>query len=316
MNQQRIKLFQSIQNLAEELGLKCYLVGGYLRDQLHGMVSQDLDFSLSTGLLDFLPKLAEDLDSELIIYPEFLTASIKLNAKFQKLLEITNLDFCQFRQENYLRSGQMPKISSGDLITDLARRDFTINSLAIELSEYLEIFSKNLPLKDLRRLIIDQHAGITDLDHKSIRVLHDKSFLDDPTRIFRAVRYKIILNGDYHTKTKALLMIALQQNVLQSIASYRISNELLIMSKSSLANQMFIELIQLGVFDNLFGTLGTTQRDLIEKLQQLPVELDSEDTLTNLLIIVVGAYHAEAKLKSLGLKNKIAKKILTQINHV
>ncbi len=310
----RTKLLETIAQLASQLEIKCYLVGGYLRDQLRGVDSFDLDFSVSDRLPELLESLAKQLNSEYRYYPEFLTASVKLNPIWKQDIQMSNLDFCEFRQEVYPVAGSLPKISSGSFESDLMRRDFTINTLAVELSLYLKFLENKSSFACLEQILINLHGGIRDLDQGTIATLHSKSFWDDPTRIFRAARYKTLISGSYQRATREQLTQALGEQVLESMESYRIAGELLKIAESPLSQETFIELSQIGVFAAIWKSSTVIDSALLSKsLKHVLLGNDLEENLINLLTPIVSAYQANNHLKSLGLKNRIAKQILERI---
>lgn len=141
-----------------------YLVGGAVRDLLLGRGRTDIDLVVEGDAVG----LAERLGAEATAHERFGTAKVKLNGH--------EVDIAGARSESYPRPGALPVVAAGaDLAADLGRRDFTINAMAI-------------PLHGEPRLI-DPHGGEADLATRRLRVLHDDSFVDDPTRALRAARY-------------------------------------------------------------------------------------------------------------------------------
>ncbi len=141
-----------------------YLVGGAVRDLLLGRGRADIDLVVEGDAA----ALAERLGAEVTAHERFGTAKVKLNGH--------EVDIAGARSESYPQPGALPVVERGaDLAADLRRRDFTINAMAI-------------PLRGEPRLI-DPHGGEADLAMRQLRVLHDGSFVDDPTRALRAARY-------------------------------------------------------------------------------------------------------------------------------
>ena len=141
-----------------------YLVGGAVRDLLLGHGRADTDLVVEGDAT----ALAERLGAEATVHERFGTATVQLNGH--------EIDIAGARSESYPRPGALPVVEPGaDLAADLRRRDFTINAMAI-------------PLRGEPRLI-DPHGGEADLAARQLRILHDDSFLDDPTRAIRAARY-------------------------------------------------------------------------------------------------------------------------------
>ena len=135
-------------------------------------------------------------------YPAFKTATVLLP-------DGSLVDFATARKETYVRGGAFPAVKPSGIKDDLCRRDFTINAMAIAINP--EDWGK----------LIDPFKGRDDLLSKKIRVLHEKSFLDDPTRILRAARFKARLGFGMETKTLKLLKSAIKIKVLDTIKPQR-----------------------------------------------------------------------------------------------
>jgi tRNA nucleotidyltransferase (CCA-adding enzyme) len=144
-------------------GLPVYVVGGAVRDLLLGRDRADIDLVVEGDLAE----LAERLGGESVSHDRFATAKVALPE--------LELDLASARAESYPRPGALPEVREATLGEDLARRDFTINAMAIPLHRDPEL--------------IDPHEGRADLESGLIRVLHPGSFVDDPTRALRAARY-------------------------------------------------------------------------------------------------------------------------------
>ena len=161
-------LLGQVQRLADEAGVSAYLVGGPVRDELLGLPLKDLDVSVVGDALALAARLADVVGGRLIVHHRFGTATV--------LAQGATVDLVTARRETYRRPGSLPDVQPGSITDDLARRDFTINAMAIPLSGNLG-------------QLVDPHGGQDDLRAGVIRVLHHRSFSDDPTRIVRAARY-------------------------------------------------------------------------------------------------------------------------------
>jgi tRNA nucleotidyltransferase (CCA-adding enzyme) len=160
-------------------GLRAYLVGGAVRDLLLGRPRADIDVAVEGEL----GELARRLGGEVRGYSRFATATVRVDG-----LEV---DLATARSEAYPRPGALPQVRPASLVDDLARRDFTINAMA-------------LPLGD-RPELIDPHGGLADLERGWLRVLHPGSFADDPTRALRAARYAARYRFALEPETERLL---------------------------------------------------------------------------------------------------------------
>ena len=165
-----------------------FLVGGVVRDLCLGQRNLDLDFVAEGDAIAFAESLARRYGGSIQIHRSFGTAKWRLDegAAAGLSLELDRipaaLDFARARSETYDHPAALPKVCASDIARDLKRRDFTVNTLALQLS----------PMKRAGRLI-DAFDGVKDLQRRQIRVLHDQSFVDDPTRILRALRYGLRL---------------------------------------------------------------------------------------------------------------------------
>jgi tRNA nucleotidyltransferase (CCA-adding enzyme) len=184
--------------------LELYMVGGVVRDLLLGLPNIDLDLVVEGDATSLARELAEKAGGKLTVHTRFGTAKLKL--------EGWSLDMATARAEEYTRPGALPAVRPGTLADDLFRRDFTINAMAICLSptRYGEL--------------IDLYGGRKDLENKLIRVLHDRSFIDDATRIWRTARYEQRLGFRIEPHTLSLLKGSL--SYLDSVSGDRIRHEL------------------------------------------------------------------------------------------
>lgn len=184
-----------------------YLVGGAVRDLLRGAAAVDLDLAVEGDGPATAAELAARLGGEAIAHERFGTARVRSGA--------ATFDLAATRRERYSRPGTLPEVEPAGLEEDLARRDFTVNAMAIALSG----------VKAGR--LHDPHAGRRDLADASIRVLHDASFRDDPTRLLRAVRYAARLGGALELRTEELAREAAAADALRNVSGPRVRDELI-----------------------------------------------------------------------------------------
>jgi len=171
--------------LALEQGLILYLVGGTVRDLLLGLPNLDLDLVVEGDAPSLARRLAELTGGSVKTHPRFGTATVRHGK--------TAIDIATARSETYSRPGALPAVKPGTLDDDLYRRDLTINAIAANLA----------PLRFGE--LVDPHGGKADLDSGLLRVLHGNSFRDDPTRIWRAIRYEQRLGFNLEPNTEHLL---------------------------------------------------------------------------------------------------------------
>src|SRR3954470_11274644 len=182
-----------------------YLVGGAVRDALRHATPVDLDLALEGDAGEVARTLASRLGGTAVEWERFGTAEVR--APSLPLLNVATA-----RRETYSAPGALPEVEPASIEEDLARRDFTINAMAMRLPD---------------GEILDPHGGRADLDAGVIRVLHDRSFVDDPTRLLRALRYEARLGAwlDPHSEQRARAAIA--TGALDTVSGKRIRDELL-----------------------------------------------------------------------------------------
>jgi len=193
--------------LAYSMGWSVFIVGGFVRDLLLGNENFDIDLVIEGDGILYAEKLSEELGANLTIHRDFGTATLNLSENFK-------LDIATSRREFYPRPASLPHVKPAPLKEDLFRRDFTVNAMAISINP-----------SDFGRLI-DFFGGRRDLRERKVRVLHVRSFIDDPTRIFRAIRFEQRYNFCIEKITERLIKLALREGVFQLLSGKRIKEEL------------------------------------------------------------------------------------------
>jgi tRNA nucleotidyltransferase (CCA-adding enzyme) len=191
--------------VASDLSQPLYLVGGAVRDLAMDKPYRDLDLVLEGDALNYAIRLGKLLGTAVTTHPEFGTASIRT--------KYFPIDIASARAESYPYPGSLPKVYPSNIESDLNRRDFTINCMAIRI----------YPNPDYS--LIDPFNGLKDLKQGILRVLHSQSFSDDATRIMRAARYAGRLGMSLEPATHQMLIRDLP--LLASISSDRLRRELL-----------------------------------------------------------------------------------------
>ncbi len=190
-----------------------YLVGGFVRDLLLGVKNLDLDIVVEGDGIKFAEDFAGRLKAKLTRHTRFGTATILFNKPHLKI------DIASSRREFYPEPAHLPLVTGGALKDDLFRRDFSINAMAISIS--YDNFGK----------LLDLFGGKADLDNKKIRILHNLSFMDDPTRILRAIRFEKRYNFRIEPKTLKLIKEAIKLKMLENVEPQRIRDELILTLK-------------------------------------------------------------------------------------
>ncbi len=215
-----------------------YIVGGSVRDLLLGRPIKDLDLVVEGDATQVASELGERHGGKVTVHPRFGTATINLQGR--------RIDLATARKETYFRPGALPEVVPSSLEDDLARRDFSINAMAICLAG------------TRKGGLIDLHDGRKDLEAGYIRVLHDDSFSDDPTRMLRALRYEGRLDFSMEEYTFRLLEEAVQEKKLTSITGDRIRRELELIFLEEEPVRTLIRARELGVLDTIYHPMGRT----------------------------------------------------------
>ena len=218
--------------LAAEMGFHAYAVGGMVRDLLLGSHHFDLDIVIEGDGIRFAGNFADCLHAKIKCHERFGTASITLPDHLR-------VDIATARTEFYERPAMLPKVTPGSIRDDMHRRDFTINAMAVSLMP--EGFGH----------LLDYFHGVRDLRERHIRVLHEQSFMDDPTRIFRAVRFETRLGFRMVRSTEQLLVEALSGFILSKLEDYRIAIELRLILEEPDPATPLKRLAELGIIDVL-----------------------------------------------------------------
>ncbi len=243
-----------IREIAVEKDLRPYLVGGPVRDLLLNRTVIDIDITLEEGSSTLARALAKRVDGRLRSFPQFLTYRVTA-------AEFPEIDIATARKERYRAPGSLPMVTAGRLKDDLLRRDFSANALALGL---------------LDETLHDPANGERDIADRLIRVLHDQSFIDDPTRIFRAVRLATRLGFAIEPHTADLMRDAIDSGALRTVSRERLWREVFLAMDEQDAPAVLTALRDAGALDVLLGRRRTP--DLREKLEAVRgvIERDSD----------------------------------------
>jgi tRNA nucleotidyltransferase (CCA-adding enzyme) len=213
-------------------GWHAYLVGGIVRDIAIGYRNTDLDLMIEGDAERVARRFADQTRGRFLKPTEFGTCKVETD-------DLGTLDFAAARTETYRRPGALPEVACCETERDLWRRDFTINALAISLAPgtYGEV--------------TDPCGGIDDLRLGRLRVMHDASFLDDPTRILRGVRFAARYGYRFEAHTLQLLRSCLASGCLKTISGKRVSRELLLLCREPRARDGLRMLEDLGILASL-----------------------------------------------------------------
>jgi tRNA nucleotidyltransferase (CCA-adding enzyme) len=242
-----------------------YLVGGAVRDLMRGGAPTDLDLVV-TGDLD---GVADRIGGVGVRHDRFGTAGGELDGH--------RYDIARARRESYAEPGALPDVSPADVQDDLARRDFTVNAIALGV------------LGPARGRLLAFGSAIEDLDAGQLRVLHDASFDDDPTRLVRLSRYRARLGFTVEPHTLELAAAAIAARVLDTVSGSRLGAELCLLTREEDPVAAFIALRELGLDTAIQPGFGLSDPDLARRGLALLPEDGSPGTL------VLGAAMAELR---------------------
>ncbi len=228
-----VSLLRAAGDLAWARGWNLYLVGGAVRDLFLARPNLDLDLVLEGDAIALARKLAENRGGEVVAHPRFGTA------KFRQ--QRISLDLATARSESYARPGALPVVSPGTIGEDLLRRDFSVNALAVHLD----------PIHF--GALLDPYGGRDDLERGLIRVLHEKSFSDDPTRILRALRYEQRLG--FHLEQNTEQLMRRDAAVMDEVSGERLWHELELILKEECPERVLSRADELGVLQNIHPSL-------------------------------------------------------------
>ena len=242
---------------ANDLGYSLYVVGGFVRDLLLGHPTLDLDLVVEGDALRTARRLAEKTGGYVRSHARFGTAKVILSGDLPPGVP-PSLDFVTARTEFYESPTMLPEVERSSIKQDLYRRDFTINTMAICLD------------RDRYGELLDHYGGLRDLEEKRIRVLHNLSFVEDPTRILRAVRFEQRLGFSIELRTLRLMEDA--TDLLGHVSGERLRNELFLILGEEIPERSLQRLDQMGVLERIHSTLRLTG-DAAERFVRLRQQL-------------------------------------------
>lgn len=235
---------ETTRRFAESEGLFLYIAGGPVRDFLLRREVKDLDLVLEGDWERILEKILEVTGAKLLMKSQFLTFKVRVGA--------ITIDLATSRKEYYSEPAVLPQVYPAGFEEDIRRRDFTINALVYGLTG------------PYRERIIDLVGGIYDLDKGLIRPLHEKSFVDDPTRILRGIRYKVRFSFNYTEEFFRALESAKRIDSPLKLSPSRLSQELLNFIKKEPFQLLYVGVKELKR-NEILKLFGLKDRNFIER---------------------------------------------------
>ncbi len=296
-------LLKQIGNFAEHYGTKAFAVGGFVRDLLLEKQNLDIDIVVLDDAIPFARAISKELNCEYKIFDRFHTARI--------YLEDLKLDFSSARIEHYSDPGALPQIEFAGLSSDLYRRDFSINALALDLSP-----DRFLQLKDF-------FGGHADLKEKKVRTLHSFSFLEDPTRLFRALRFANRFHFDLEKDTRRSFELAIKKDAVKKLSLKRIGAEISRCLQEDQPHKLIEELFNFNLLQYLHPKLSDTSilpsryrliPGFLRRFAILDEEIDRETILWTGLLSLLKKEEINEILEKIGTTTERKRKILQSID--
>jgi tRNA nucleotidyltransferase (CCA-adding enzyme) len=238
--------------IASRLDVKVYAVGGFVRDLIIGQENLDIDLTVEGDGILFAEEFCREHRCRMKSHHKFGTAVIMMN-------DGRKIDVASTRLEYYESPGVLPIVERSSLRMDLYRRDFTINTLAVCLNS------------DQFGRLTDYFGALRDLKDKSLKVLHNLSFVEDPTRVFRAVRFEQRLGFHISLQTENLIKNAVKMNFLDKLGGKRLLTELIHILNEKEPLKAVIRMESLGLLSFLHRKirLNTITLPLLEESEQI-----------------------------------------------
>jgi tRNA nucleotidyltransferase (CCA-adding enzyme) len=257
-------LLRQIGELGNRVEVQTYAVGGFVRDLILGVSNLDLDVTVEGDGRYFAESLAREIGGEVLSYDRFGTATLILH----KNGPIGRMDIATARRERYPYPGALPEVEPGTIAEDLFRRDFTINAMAMALNP------------DRFGELVDLYGGLKDLKEGLIRVMHDRSFIDDPTRLFRAVRFETRYDFRLEPHTASLVERAIRDDMPLKVSRGRIWHELRLILAEEVPEKPIGRLCEIGLLTFVNPDLDASEdtmrffgriRDALAELRRIGV---------------------------------------------
>ncbi|AGL01967.1 CBS domain-containing protein [Desulfoscipio gibsoniae] len=241
--------------IADSMGYKIYAAGGLVRDVLLGQESLDVDLVVEGDGIRLAQELGKIYDVRVRQHPKFGTAEVVFSDEFK-------IDVATARVEFYAYPAALPQVESSTLHQDLYRRDFTINAMAVALNE------------NSFGTLIDFFDGREDLQYHTVRVLHNLSFIEDPIRILRAIRFEQRYGFKIEPQTLKYLKETVRRGVLARVSNERLWEELKHILLEPEANSMLRRMGELAVWPDVFPRVNYWEvepvlKDLPQSMRQI-----------------------------------------------
>ena len=247
-----MSLLQTVSQVADRQGVSAYVVGGFVRDLLLRIDNFDIDIVIESDGIGFARILGKELNAKVVSHQKFGTSVVCLPDGFK-------VDVATARTEYYKHPAALPTVEISSIKSDLFRRDFTFNSLALKLNG-----------KDAF-VLLDYFNGQRDLKDKVVRVLHNLSFVEDPSRAFRAVRFEQRLEFRIGKQTESFIKHAVKKKIIEKLSGARLYNELMLILKEPNPLSCLRRMKELGLSQFVHPKVLRQKKDfeLIERVREV-----------------------------------------------
>jgi len=247
-----MSLLHTVAKVADRLGVSAYVVGGFVRDLLLRIDNYDMDIVIEDDGIQFAKALGKELNAKVVSHQKFGTSVICLP-------DGSKVDVATARTEYYKHPAALPTVEISSIKSDLFRRDFTFNSLALKLNG-----------KDAFALL-DYFNGQRDLKDKVVRVLHNLSFVEDPSRAFRAIRFEQRLGFRIGKQTESFIKRAVKKKFIEKLSGTRLYNELVLILKEPKPLNCLQRMKELDLLQFIHPKVLKHKKDIevIERVQEV-----------------------------------------------
>jgi tRNA nucleotidyltransferase/poly(A) polymerase len=287
------RAIEIVREVALDKGVRPYLVGGPVRDMFLDRGAFDIDLTLEHDSSTLARGLAKRLGARVKSFPQFLTYKVIAEG-------LPEIDIATARKERYRKPGALPTVTAGHLRDDLMRRDFSVNAMAFDLIE---------------GRLVDPTGGESDLRARQIRILHNESFIDDPTRIYRGLRLAARLGFTLEGDTAKRMREAIEGGALDTVARERIWRELFLAMDEADAPRVLYDMTCSGALGVLFGK-RKADLDALERVQR---QIEKNPDLDRYVLYTGAILHGDAspvELEGSGFSQKRARNVMQIANEL
>ena len=245
-----MSLLERISKVANQSSMPVFAVGGFVRDLLLNVSNKDIDIAVEGDGILFASLLAEEFGGQVKAHEKFGTAVVLFPSG-------DRIDVAMTRLEHYVHPAALPIVEQGSIKSDLYRRDFTINSLAVKLNG------------EGAFCLMDLFNGERDLKNKEINVLHNLSFIDDPCRLFRAIKFEQRFNFKISKETEEFMRVAVKKRMVDSLSGTRLLNEITLILKEKYPLKYILRMKEFDLLKFISSQIILDSADLeaLEKIE-------------------------------------------------